>query len=879
MKNISENKKLKDSKSPKSKWKKWGPYLTERQWGTVREDYSANGNAWDYISYDDARSKTYRWGEDGIGGISDDKQLLCFSLGLWNKKDHIIKERLFGLTGNQGNHGEDVKEYYYYLDSTPTHSYMKMLYKYPQKEFPYKDLIYQNYLRTKTDPEYELIDTEIFDNDEYFDVFLEYVKIEEEDIAIKISVYNRGNDDAELNLIPQIWFRNTWAWGYDDYKPGLSTKRKNTISIKHKNLGNYNFYCSQKPELLFCENETNVKRLYNVTKKKKTYYKDGINDYIINKKKRSINPKQVGTKAAANYDIKVKAKSSEVIYLRLSNNSVKKPFENIENIFKTSIRQADNFFNKIQKNIKENEHKKLQREAFAGMLWSKQLYYFDIPQYIKGDPGQPPPPNERQKIRNAKWLHLNNYDIISVPDKWEYPWYAAWDLAFHAIPYAIVDPEFAKHQLLLLTKEWYMHPNGQLPAYEWEFGDVNPPVHAWAAWRVYKMDKNQNDGKGDLKFLESIFHKLLLNFTWWVNRKDNHDNNVFQGGFLGLDNIGVFDRSSTELPTGGYLEQADGTAWMGMYSLNLMRISLELSKYNPVYQNTATKFFEHFLYIAGAMANIGDDDIDMWDDEDEFYYDLLHSPNGNISTLKVRSIVGIIPLFAVEVLEPEEMEGVPEFAERAEWFLKYRPDLANLISRWKVEGCKERRLFSLLRGHRMKMLLKRMLDETEFLSEYGVRALSKYHKDNPYEFKANGDSFTVRYQPGESDSYMFGGNSNWRGPVWFPINFLIIESLQRFHHYYSDDFKVEYPTNSGKYLTLNEIADELTKRLLKIFTPNEKGEKPYFGKNDKFQKDPHFNNYTLFYEYFHGDNGRGVGASHQTGWTGLIAKLLQPPRK
>ncbi|MEE9430772.1 MAG: glucosidase [Melioribacteraceae bacterium] len=839
MKNITENKKLKDSKSPKSKWKKWGPYLTERQWGTVREDYSANGNAWDYVSYDDARSKTYRWGEDGIAGISDDKQLLCFSVALWNKKDHIIKERLFGLTGNQGNHGEDVKEYYYYLDSTPTHSYMKMLYKFPQNEFPYRDLIYQNYLRTKTDEEYELIDTGIFDDDKYYDVFIEYAKIEEEDIAIKISVHNRGSDDVELNVIPQIWFRNTWAWGYDDYKPSLSTKRKNTISVEHKKMGNYNLYCSGKPELLFCENETNVKRLYNVTKKKKSYYKDGINDYIVKKEKRSVNPKQVGTKAAANYNIKVKANNNEVVYLRLSKKVIKKPFAEIENIFESSIRQADNFYKKIQKGIKVTEYKNLQREAFAGMLWSKQFYYFDVPQYVKGDPGQPPPPPERKNVRNSKWAHLNNFDIISVPDKWEYPWYAAWDLAFHAIPYAIIDPEFAKTQLLLLTKEWYMHPNGQLPAYEWEFGDVNPPVHAWAAWRVYKMDKNQNNGKGDLVFLESIFHKLLLNFTWWVNRKDNHDNNVFQGGFLGLDNIGVFDRSSTELPTGGYLEQADGTAWMGMFSLNLMRISLELAKHNPVYQDTATKFFEHFLYIAGAMANVGEDDLDMWDDEDEFYYDLLHSPNGDISTLKVRSIVGIIPLFAVEVLDPKEMECVPEFAKRAEWFLKYRPDLANLISRWKVEGTKERRLFSLLRGHRMKMLLKRMLDETEFLSDYGVRALSKYHKDHPYEFKANGEYFHVSYQPGESDSYMFGGNSNWRGPIWLPINFLIIESLQRFHHYYSDDFKVEHPTNSGKFLTLNQIADELTKRLLKIFIADEKGEKPFHGKNKKFQTDPH----------------------------------------
>ena len=878
MKVISEKKRLEEIQSGKRNWRKWGPYLTERQWGTVREDYSANGDAWNYVSYDDARSKTYRWGEDGIAGISDEKQLLCFSVAMWNKKDHIIKERLFGLTGNQGNHGEDVKEYYYYLDNTPTHSYMKMLYKYPQNEFPYRDLIYENYLRTKSEPEYELIDTGIFNEDKYFDIFIEYAKIDEEDIAIRINVHNRGNEDSELNLIPQIWFRNTWDWGYNNYKPELIKKNNSTVSIKHKGLGNYNLYYKDKAELLFCENETNVKRLYNVTEKKKKYYKDGINDYLTKGEKKAVNPKQKGTKAAINYNLVVKAKSNKVIYLRLADKEIINPFEGIEKLFNNAIKQADNFYNNLQKNIKEPELKKVQREALAGMLWSKQFYYFDIPQYIKGDPGQPPPPPERTKARNHKWTHLNNFDIISVPDKWEYPWYAAWDLAFHAIPFAMIDPEFAKHQLLLLTKEWYMHPNGQLPAYEWEFSDVNPPVHAWAAWRVYKMDKTKNNGKGDLDFLESIFHKLLLNFTWWVNRKDHQDNNIFQGGFLGLDNIGVFDRSSPELPNGGYLEQADGTAWMGMYSLNLMRISLELAKYNHVYQNTATKFFEHFLYIAGAMANISEDDIDMWDDEDEFYYDLLHFPNGEISTLKVRSVVGIIPLFAVEVLEPEEMECVPEFAKRADWFLKYRPDLANLISRWKVQGCKERRLFSLLRGHRMKMLLKRMLDETEFLSDFGVRALSKYHKDNPYEFRINGESFTVAYNPGESDSHMFGGNSNWRGPIWMPINFLIIESLQRFHHYYSDDFKVEYPTNSGKYLSLNEIAEELTKRLLKIFLPDKNGNKPFLGNNTKFQTDPHFKNYTLFYEYFHGDNGRGVGASHQTGWTGLIAKLIHPKK-
>ncbi len=873
MKIISEKKKIEEIKKRKKNWRKWGPYLTERQWGTVREDYSEDGNAWEHVTYEDALCKAYRWGEDGIAGISDSKQRLCFSVALWNKNDPIIKERLFGLTGKQGNHGEDVKEYYYYLDNTPTHSYMKMLYKYPQKEFPYAKLIYENYKRNKHEPEYELIDTGVFDDDKYFDVYVEYAKIDAEDIMIRIKVFNRGDEDSELNVIPQLWFRNTWAWGYKDYKPNLKKNNSSTIKIEHKNLKNYKLFCYGKSEIVFCDNETNTEKLYDV--ENKGYVKDGINNYIVNQKNDGVNDSN-GTKVAVNYNVIIRAKSYKQIYLRLSNKNPKEPFDKKEIIFKNALLQANKFYDTIQKKLKNKELRNIQRQALAGMLWSKQFYYFDVTQFLHGDPNQPPPPANRKKGRNKEWMHLNNYDIILMPDKWEYPWYAAWDLAFHTLPIAMIDPEFAKDQLILLTREWYMHPNGQFPAYEWEFGDVNPPVHAWATWRVYKIDKKANNGIGDIKFLERVFHKLLLNFTWWVNRKDLHDNNIFQGGFLGLDNIGVFDRSSTELPTGGHLEQADGTAWMAMYSLNLLRISLELAKHNPVYQDTATKFFEHFLYIAGAMANISDEDVDLWDDEDEFYYDILHAPQGELHTLKVRSIVGLIPLFAVEVLDPNEMEKVPEFAKRADWFLKYRPDLAKLISRWKVGGNKERRLFSLLRGHRMKMLLKRMLDETEFLSEYGIRALSKYHKEHPYHFHANGSSFTVAYVPGESDSYMFGGNSNWRGPIWFPINYLIIESLQKFHHYYGDDFKVEYPTNSGNYFTLDKIATELSKRLAKLFLPNEKGYRPIHGNNKKFQEDIHFKNHLLFYEYFHGDSGRGVGASHQTGWTGLIAKLIQP---
>jgi hypothetical protein len=867
---------LKQSKTNKSNWKKWGPYLADRQWGTVREDYSPNGTAWEYVSHDAARSHAFRWGEEGIGGISDEQQLLCFAPAFWNGSDPILKERLFGLTGNEGNHGEDVKEYYYYLDSSPTHSYMKMLYKYPHNEFPYLKLVEENRRRGKNDPEFELIDTGMFDDDRYFDIFVEYAKADADDILIRITVHNRGQEKAHIHVIPQIWFRNTWAWQPNSAKPELKKGDDHSIRIKHKRFSNYNLYFQGGPEALFCDNETNVERLYGV-KDVGGYFKDGINNYIVHGKKDVVNPEQAGTKAGLNYQLTIPGGSSKTIKLRLSQRNLIKPFQGFNQIFEKRIREADAFYAEIQSDIKDEDARNVQRQAFAGMLWSKQFYYYNVEQWLNGDPGQPQPPQERLHGRNHEWIHLNNADILSMPDKWEYPWYAAWDLAFHCIPLAMIDAEFAKAQLVLLTREWYMHPNGQLPAYEWAFGDVNPPVHAWATWRVFQIDRKQNQGKGDVAFLERVFHKLLLNFTWWVNRKDEHGHNIFQGGFLGLDNIGVFDRSS-ELPTGGHLEQADGTSWMAMYSLNMLRIALELALTNPVYQDLATKFFEHFLYIAGAMRNIGDVGIDLWDESDEFYYDVLHCPSGELVPIKLHSIVGLIPLFAVETIEPQLLEKLPDFKRRLEWFLNYRPDLAGLVSRWFEPGLGERRLLSLLRGHRMKRLLKRMLDETEFLSDYGVRSLSKFHQGNPYRFYTNGMEFTVTYQPAESDSGLFGGNSNWRGPIWFPINYLIIESLQKFHHYYGDDFKIECPTGSHNFVTLLDAANELSRRLSRIFLKDEKGNRPVFSYSVKIQTDPHFRDNILFHEYFHGDNGRGVGASHQTGWTGLVAKLLQPRR-
>ena len=850
-------------------WKKWGPYVSNRQWGVVREDYSPEGDPWTYCSFDAARSKAYRWGEEGIAGICDDQQLLCFSVALWNKKDPFIKEIFFGLANGEGNHGEDVKEQYYYLDNTPSHAYMKLLYKYPQREFPYSLLKEENKKRTLQDPEFELMDTGIFDDNAYFDVFVEYAKASPEDILVRITVHNRGAADAALSLLPLCWFRNTWAWNKEEEKPRLFESGNGQITIKREGIKQEALYYEEATEALFCENETNSPRLYHA-RTGNNFYKDGINDYLVNGSA-SVNPDKSGARAAVHYDRIVKAGGAVTVRLRLCRTAAA-PFSDFDDLFRQRIKEADEFYESLQGSLTSQEDKLIQRQAFAGLLWNKQFYYYNIREWLKGDPGMPAPPASRLSGRNFQWKHLNCKDIISMPDKWEYPWFAAWDLAFHCVVLARLDIGFAKEQLQLLTKEWYMHPDGCLPAYEWDFGDANPPLHAWAAWEVYRQEKEQN-GAGDLSFLKAMFHKLLLCFTWWVNKKDLKGNNIFEGGFLGLDNIGVFDRDAVRAG-GAYTEQADGTSWMAMFALNMLHIALELATYDKVYTDMANKFFEHFLYVAGAINSMGGNILGLWDEEDEFYYDQLLASDKSSRRLKVRSIVGLIPLFAVEVLDKETLQKNPAFAERMEWFLKNRPDLATQVSRWNEEGPDEKHLLSLLRGHRMKRLLSRMLDEEEFLSPYGVRALSRYYKAHPYHFTAAGKTLTVNYVPGDSDSRMFGGNSNWRGPVWMPVNFLIIQSLRRFHRYYSSDFKVEYPTHSNDYLSLNEIADRLADRLKNLFRKDESGRRVIFGNNDKLNNDPHFRDYVLFYEYFHGDDGHGLGASHQTGWTALITALL-----
>jgi hypothetical protein len=878
-----ERRRLAESQAGRRPWLLWGPYLAERQWGTVREDYSPDGQAWDYFPHDHARSRAYRWGEDGIAGISDDKQILCLALAMWNGQDPILKERLFGLANGEGNHGEDVKECYYYLDATPTHSYLKMLYKYPQRAFPYAELLEENRRRGKDQPEFELLDTGIFDDDRYFDVFIEYAKAGPEDLRMRVTVHNRGPEAAMIHLLPQLWFRNTWSWN-NSTKPSIALTNRDVIVAKHATLGSYTFHADGKSEALFCDNETNVRRLYDQTEVTGNF-KDAFDDYLVHGNHAAVNPTSSGTKAGVLYQLTIPPGESKHIRLRLVSerglSSPRKVFADFDALFDARIREADEFYDELQAGISEADARDVQRQAFAGMIWSKQFYYYDVPEWLRGDPSQPPPPAERKQGRNAEWLHLNNACVMSMPDKWEYPWYAAWDLAFHCIPLALVDAEFAKHQLTQLTREWYMHPNGQLPAYEWNFGDVNPPVHAWATWRVFQMDRKQRresnpHDQGDLEFLERVYHKLLLNFTWWVNRKDAQGRNIFQGGFLGLDNIGVFDRSAP-LPTGGYINQADGTSWMAMFCLNLLRIALELAGHNRVYEDIATKFFEHFLDIAAAI-NKPEDGMGLWDEEDEFYYDELRTPGGRELPLKVRSMIGLIPLFAVEVLDPSLLKRLPGFSGRMQWYLNNRPDLAKLVSRWQESGTGERHLLSLLRGHRMKCLLRRMLDETEFLSDFGVRALSKIHERNPYRLVIAGVTHEVGYSPGESSSHLFGGNSNWRGPIWMPVNYLLIESLQKFHHYYGPDFKVECPTGSGKFLTLIEIADELSRRLSKLFLKGRDGQRPVLKYHPKLASDLHFKDYVLFHEYFHGDTGRGAGASHQTGWTGLVAKLLQPHR-
>ena len=858
-------------------WRRWGPYLAERQWGTVREDYSADGDAWGYFPHDHARSRTYRWGEDGIAGFSDEHQRWCLGLGLWNGCDPILKERLFGLTNGEGNHGEDVKELYWYLDGTPTHSYMRMLYKYPQAAFPYADLLAENARRRgKNMPEYELLDTGVFDASRYFDVSVEYAKAGPDDILMRVTVDNRGPDAAPLHVLAQLWARNTWSWTSGSPRPLLRAAAAGVVEADHPAFAAMRFAPLEPTQLVFCENETNTRRLDGTVAL--GHFKDAINDFIVHGDASAANPMHEGTKCAAISALSVPAGGREILRFRFAKRAgfdaalqVPAAFDALMTLRRA---EADGFYAVVQAGIDDADARLVQRQALAGMLWSKQFYRFDVQRWLRGDPTEPAPPATRRKGRDSDWTHLDNADVISMPDTWEYPWYAAWDLAFQSLTFALIDPAFAKNQLILLTREWYMHPNGQLPAYEWAFGDVNPPVHAWATFRVYQMDKTLT-GIGDRAFLERVFHKLMLNFTWWVNRKDAEGRNVFQGGFLGLDNIGVFDRSKP-LPTGGFISQADGTAWMAMYALNLMRIALELATEDHVYEDIATKFFEHFLYIAAAMANIGDDGIGLWDDVDAFFYDVLNLPDGKHVPLYVRSLVGLIPLCAVEVLDSDTLDRFPAFASRARWMLDNRPELAELVSRWEEPGHGNRFLLSLLRRHRLKGLLARMLDETEFLSDYGIRSVSKAHATKPFVIAAAGTTFRVDYEPAESTTNLFGGNSNWRGPIWMPINYLLIEALYEFERFHGSGFKVECPSGSQRFLSLSDVAAELTRRLNRLFLRGADGTRPVLGGVALYRTDPAFGDLVPFNEYFHGDTGAGLGASHQTGWTGLVALLLQP---
>jgi len=863
-----EEQRLEEARTRTVHWKRWGPYLSERAWGTVREDYSAHGTAWESLPHDHARSRAYRWNEDGLAGISDRHQRICFSLALWNGCDPILKERLFGLTGNEGNHGEDVKECYYYLDSTPTHSYMKYLYKYPQRPFPYSWLIEENRRRGRTRPEFELTETGIFDDSRYFDVYVEYAKHSSEDILIRIEVVNRGPEEASIDVLPTIWYRNNWSWHPGSPKPRLAADGAERIALDAPHYGRRWLHCDGANDLLFTENETNHQRLHGAPNAN-VFAKDGINDFVVNGRVDAINPARTGTKASARYRLTLPAGGKAVLKLRLSDTLDPVAFDRV---FALRQREADEFYATIITPDLSPDAANVMRQSFAGLMWSKQYYHYVVKDWLEGDPAQPQPPASRRNGRNKEWGHLYNADVISMPDKWEYPWYAAWDLAFHCIPIALIDADFAKEQLMLMVREWYMHPNGQLPAYEWAFGDVNPPVHAWAAWRVYKIEKKRR-GVGDRTFLQRIFHKLLLNFTWWVNRKDAEGRNIFQGGFLGLDNIGVFDRSAP-LPTGGHLEQADGTGWMAMYSLNLLAIALELASDDPAYEDVASKFWEHFLHIANAMTHLGDADEGMWDEEDGFFYDVLHRPDGVHVPVKIRSMVGLIPLFAVETLEPSLLERLPGFKRRLEWFIVNRPDLTKNVASMNA-GAEERRLLSIVNADQLRRVLRVMLDETEFFSSYGIRALSRIHKDNPYILHAGGAEYRVTYEPADSSSGLFGGNSNWRGPIWMPVNYLLIEAIQKFHRYFGDSFKVECPTGSGNYITLWEVAAEMSRRLTRIFLRSTDGRRPVHGSDALYQSDPHWRDLVLFYEYFHGDDGSGVGASHQTGWTGLVAKMLQ----
>ncbi|MEL7405762.1 MAG: glucosidase [Cyanobacteria bacterium J06558_2] len=860
-------------------WRRWGCYLSNRQWGTVREDYSKDGSAWDYFSFEQSHYRAYRWGEDGIAGISDNHQRLCFSVAMWNGQDPFLKERLYGLTNSQGNHGEDVKEYYFHLDNTPTHSYMKYLYKYPQQAFPYQELKNENQRRNLQDQEFELIETGIFDNNQYFDVTIEYAKASDEDILIFIQVTNRADKAATLHLLPTLWFRNIWSWGYEVEKPQLKiyeqAENHSIIETQHPDLGKRWLYCANPEKLLFTENDTNQQRLSgNQEESTSTYFKDAFHKYVVEGKQDAVNPDNIGTKFAAYYNLELSPGETIGIQLRLSNQpDLATPFgKHFNDVFQVRQQEADEFYGRISPYQKSLDLQNIERQAFAGMLWNKQYYHYVVDTWLEGDPAQPQPPEQRKQGKNSDWIHLHTDDVISMPDKWEYPYFAAWDLAFHMIPLAVVDPDFAKRQLERLTREWYMHPNGQMPAYEWDFDGVNPPVHAWAVWRVYTIEQKIY-GRSDKKFLERVFQKLLLNFTWWVNQHDEDNNNVFQGGFLGLDNIGVFNRGG-DLPTGGKLSQSDGTSWMAMYCLDLLTIALELATDNDIYEDIASKFFEHFLYIVDAMNHLGTEGTDLWDEEDSFYYDVLHLPNGENIPLRVRSLVGLIPLFAVTTIEQKVLDQLPGFKKRVEWFVNNRPQLSRNLAC--MSGCDQdsRRLLAVVNQDRLSLLLQRMLDETEFLSDYGIRSVSKYHQEHPYSFDVGDETYEVEYEPAESPTRMFGGNSNWRGPIWFPVNYLLIEALQRFDYYYEGNFKVECPTGSGNMMNLWEVASELERRLISIFLPKEDGTRPLYGDFTKLQTDENWQHLLTFNEYFHGDNGAGLGASHQTGWTGLVAKLI-----
>jgi mannosylglycerate hydrolase MGH1-like protein len=867
-----EQKRLNDAREVGIPWKKWGPYLSERQWGTVREDYSQDGNAWDYFSHDQARSRAYRWGEDGLAGISDDKQQLCFAIAMWNGRDPILKERLFGLTNSEGNHGEDVKEYYFYLDSTPTHSYMKYLYKYPQQEFPYRDLVETNRRRSRDEFEYELLDTGIFDADRYFDVFVEYAKADPEDMLIRITVHNRGPEAAELHLLPTLWFRNTWSWG-EGNKPGLRQAEPGTVLASHPQLGDRTLYCEGNPELLFTENESNASRLWGQANPC-PYVKDAFHEYVVSGKRDRVNPSKVGTKAAACYRLEVPAGESRVVKLRLGGEVPGGPFAAFDEIFAARLADADEFYNRITPPSLSEDERRVHRQALAGMLWSKQYYYFDVDKWLDEHDAHPLTGTNHRNVRNTEWFHMLNSDIISMPDKWEYPWYAAWDLAFHTLALSLVDFDFAKEQLLLMLRNLYAHPNGQIPAYEWNFSDVNPPVHAWATLFLYNIEKEL--GRSDLRFLEQSFQGLMQNFNWWVNRKDPQGKNVFAGGFLGLDNIGLFDRSA-QLPTGGHLDQADGTAWMAFYCQNMLEIAVILTEYDSMYEDIAFRFLEHFLWITYAMDRIGEHHDEMWDSKDGFFYDLLHLPNGDAMRLKVRSMVGLLPLCASTIFEASGiLARHPRLVQLLEVFKKRHPDLLKHIAPADAsfKGYADRRLMSVCNKQKIERILGYMLDEKEFFGPYGIRSLSRYHEQHPFVFNLNGQEFKVQYLPAESNTGMFGGNSNWRGPVWMPVNGLLLRALLNLYQFYGDDFKVECPTGSGKHMTLFEVAQELGRRLSSIFLRDANGKRPVYGGTKKFQEDPYWRDYILFYEYFHADNGAGLGASHQTGWTGTIARVL-----